>query len=179
MASFVVMEPPGEPGASDRATFVRDGFHVFAFLLPVVWFAVHRAWLAALAALVVGIAAPSAAGYFGFPGSGAALVLVASLWFGLEAGNLRVKAMSRRGWREAGVVEAERVAEAEIRYLADVPEPVAVAPVAGGVPLMPVAPAPHAAPGTMPVAAQPWGTAPRPAVPSGPALGLFGYPGRR
>ena len=49
MASFVVMEPPGSVGPSDRAVFVRDGFYVLAFLVTVFWFAVHRCWLAALA----------------------------------------------------------------------------------------------------------------------------------
>ncbi len=160
MASFVVLEPSGETRASERALFVRDGFHVFAFLVPVLFFAFHRAWLAALAALVVSLGLPAAAGALGFAGAAGALGLLASLWFGLEAGNLRVGALRRRGWRETGVVEADRLAEAEIRYLADVAEDAPAAP-------------------AMAMTAQPWGTISRPAAAAGPALGLFGYPGRR
>lgn len=160
MASFVVMEPPGSESPSDRAVFVRDGFYVLAFLVPVLWFAVHRCWLAALAALAVAVGVPTAAGALGYPEAAGGILLVSSFWFGLEAGNIRVAALRRRGFADAGVIEADRVSDAEIRYLA------------GSIDNMPAA--------IMAQPSQPWGTTGRP-VPAtgGPALGLFGYPGRR
>ncbi len=160
MASFVVMEPPGSEGPSDRAVFVRDGFHAFAFLVPVLWFAIHRCWLAALAALAIAVGVPAAAGMLGYPEAAGGILLVSSIWFGLEAGNIRVAALRRRGFDDAGVIEADRASDAEIRYLAGAAEE---APAA-----------------IMPQPSQPWGTTGRPIqAAGGPALGLFGYPGRR
>lgn len=160
MASFVVMEPPGSVSPSERAVFVRDGFYVLAFLVPVLWFAVHRCWLAALAALAVAVGVPAAAGMLGYPEAAGGILLVSSFWFGLEAGNIRVAALRRRGFADAGVVEADRASDAEIRYLA------------GAIDDMPAA--------TMTQPSQPWGTTGRPVqTAGGPALGLFGYPGRR
>lgn len=161
MASFVVMEPPGSVGPSDRAVFVRDGFYALAFLVPVLWFAVHRCWLASLAALAVAVAVPAAAGMLGYPEAAGGILLVSSFWFGLEAGNIRVAALRRRGFADAGVVEADRASDAEIRYLA------------GAIDAIPAA-------AIMPQPSQPWGTTGRPVqAAGGPALGLFGYPGRR
>ena len=66
--------------------------------------------------------------------------------------------MRRRGWREWGVVEASDLAEAEIRYAAGVGPDETAAP-------------------DVPHSTGPSQTMGRPA-PSGPALGLFDYPGR-
>ncbi len=161
MASFVVMEPPGNEGPSDRAVFVRDGFHFFAFLVPVLWFAVYRCWLAALVALAIAVGVPAAAGMLGYPEAAGGILLVSSIWFGLEAGNVRVAALRRRGFADAGVVEADRASDAEIRYLAGAAD--------------------EAPASIMQQQPQPWGTTGRPvqAAAGGPALGLFGYPGRR
>ncbi len=46
MASYIVMtDPHDRTGASVR--FIRDGFSVFAFLLPLVWLLWNRLWLEA------------------------------------------------------------------------------------------------------------------------------------
>ena len=39
--------------ATDRFAFVRDGFHVWAALLGLVWLAWHRLWLALIGWIVV------------------------------------------------------------------------------------------------------------------------------
>ena len=39
--------------ATDRFTFVRDGFHVWAALFGVVWLAWHRLWLALIGCIVL------------------------------------------------------------------------------------------------------------------------------
>ena len=84
-----------------------------------------------------------------------------SIFVGLEGAALRINALRRRGWREWGVVEASNAGEAEIRYLAGEEPQEAVQSAV-----------PHST-GPMLGRTAPSGLA------SGPALGLFDYPGRR
>jgi hypothetical protein len=158
MASFLVLQPPGEP-RSERAVFVRDGFHFLAFLLPPVWLLAQR--LGIEAGIVVGVAAALALGGEWLDLGSAALLLwlFVAILIGLEGPALHAAALRRRGWREKGVVEAASREDAEARFLADLhdePEPAAKA-------------SPWDAAGTP----QPRGP------PAGPALGLFSYPGSR
>ncbi len=160
MAIYVVMEPPAANAAeaAERAVLVRDGFALLGFLVPPLWLLWHRLWIeAALAfAASVGLTALGETAGLGF--TGAALSLLVSIFVGLEGAALRINALRRRGWREWGVVEASNPGEAEIRYLAgEEPQETTRSAV------------PHSAPA-------------RPApsgLASGPALGLFDYPGRR
>ncbi|MEO3997085.1 DUF2628 domain-containing protein [Mesorhizobium sp. CAU 1732] len=158
MASFVVMEPPARVEAD--AVIVRDGFHVFAFLIPFVWLLVHRLWIEALIALVVALALGFAGSYAGFAAA-PALSLLVSLYVGLEGASLKLAALRRRGWREWGVVEADNRTDAETRYIAE-------AYVDGTADDRP-APLP-----VLSSASQLRQTVPA----AGPALGLFSYPGR-
>ena len=160
MAIFVVMEPPGASrnDAASGAVLVRDAFSFLAFLLPPLWLLWHRLWIEAalVFALGVGVAALGEIAGLGF--ASAALPLLVPIYVGLEGAGLRVNALRRRGWREWGVVEASDKAEAEIRYTAEVGSGETVAP-------------------EVPHSTSPVRTMGRP-TPSGPALGLFGYPGR-
>jgi hypothetical protein len=158
MAAYVIMEPQPEARRANDAVFIRDGFAFFAFLLPFLWLLWHRLWIEAAlalgAALLIGALAE--AGGYGFYAS--LLSLLVSIYVGLEGAALRINALRRRGWRDAAVIEADSAADAEIRYyaaLADEPE-------------RDDRPMPE--PMRQPVAA---------VAPSGPALGLFSYPGGR
>ncbi len=166
MAIFVVMEPPAADAdvAADRAVFVRDGFAFWAFVAPVIWLLWHRLWIEAALALAAGVALAAIGETAGLGLLGAGLSLLVSLFVGLEGPALRINALRRRGWRDGPAVDAGSVAEAEIRYLADA-EPVEE----------PTGPPPTRSPAQVPA---PWMSGSRPA-PSGPALGLLGYPGRR
>ncbi len=118
MASYVVMEPPGGD-AGGRAMVLRDGFSLFAFLVPVVWLLVHRLWLEALAAVAATLGL-AALGRWGGMGDAAALLsLLVSIYFGLEGTALRLAAWRRRGWRDWGTVEADSHRDAELRYIAE------------------------------------------------------------
>ena len=88
--------------------------------------------------------------------TGGALSLLVSVYVGLEGPALRIAALTRRGWRQWGVVEASGRDEAEIRYIAGTAPEQAVRET--------VVQAPQPQLG-------------RPAA-SGPALGLFSYPGK-
>jgi hypothetical protein len=163
MAIYVVMEPPAANAAeaAERAVLVRDGFAFLAFLVPPLWLLWHRLWIEAALAFAVSIGLTALGETAGLGFTGAALSLLVSIFVGLEGAALRINALRRRGWREWGVVEANGTAEAEIRYLAgEEPEE----------PAQPVVP--HS---TSPMQARPFPSG----LASGPALGLFDYPGRR
>ena len=117
MASYVVMEQPGRAGVADVA-FVRDGFAWLAFLVPPLWLLWHRFWVEALLAFLV-LALLSALGEAGWPFAGSLLTFAVSLFVGLEGNSMRAGALTRRGWREWGVLEASSLDDAETRYAAE------------------------------------------------------------
>lgn len=170
MATYVVMEPPAVRGrdVAEEACFVRDGFTFFAFLVPFVWFLWHRMWVEAVAAIVLMLVLGFLTAFEPFVDTGTLVSLAVSVLIGLEANALRVAALERRGWRQWGVVEAANRDEAEMRYVAEAVEE--AGPSAASVPATTPA-LPAVAPSTPTTR-----TGPR--RPSGPAVGLFDYPGR-
>ena len=157
MASYVVMEPPRD--RDDDARLVRDGFHLFAFLVPFLWLLWHRLWIEAALVLAAALAIAALGSAAGFGEAAPFLSLLVSIYVGLEGAALLTRALARRGWREWGVVEGGNRSEAETRYVA---ESVGDAP-----DLVPAAPV------TRP------GSQPGRATPSAFALGMLSYPGRR
>ena len=159
MAAYVVMEPPGRPSeeARDRASFIRDGFSLLAFLVPPLWLLWHRLWIEAALVFAASLGLGTLGEALGLGAAGAALSFLVSLYVGLEGAALRIAALTRRGWSDRGVVEADNREEAEIRYLTALDDG------SDG----------EAVP---PASATPMRMTPPSA--SGPALGLFSYPGR-
>lgn len=158
MASYVVMEPPGRMAqAPADAVLVRDGFSLWAFLVPPLWLVWHRLWIEAALALAVTLALTALGEVAGFGLAGSLLSLLVSIYVGLEGPALRLAAYRRRLWRDWGVVSADNAGEAEMRYLSEVDfgreriEKVAIT-------------------ATAPAQTRP--------APSGPALGMLHYPGR-
>jgi hypothetical protein len=117
MASYVVMEPPGRAG-SGEAVLVRDGFSWLAFFFSPLWLLWHRLWIEALLALVAFGLLAALGERAGFGLAGSLLTVLVSLFVGLEGQGLRLAVLRRRGWRENGVVEAQGLADGEIRYAA-------------------------------------------------------------
>lgn len=158
MASFVVMEPP--PAQADRdAILVRDGFHVLAFLVPFLWLLWHRLWIEGALAFALMLALSALGTVAGLGDAAPVLSFLVSIYVGLEGPTLRIAAWRRRGWHEWGVVEADDMADAELRYVAEAAEPVAAVPAS---------------------TTTQWGSEGRSVRPSGDtALGLFNYPGGR
>jgi hypothetical protein len=114
MASYVVMEPPVKTtggktgkGAGERAVLVRDGFRFLAFLLPALWLVFNRLWIETVVVIAMTMALSALGAVAGFGNATPALVLLVSLYVGLEASALKLAALRRRGWREWGVVEAD------------------------------------------------------------------------
>ncbi|MBN8964281.1 MAG: DUF2628 domain-containing protein [Rhizobiales bacterium] len=162
MAVYTVHEPrprrSEEVAPPERYAFVRDGFHVWAFLLGPLWMLWHRLWLVlvlyvvAMGAIEAGMWALGLSGAVKF----AVMVLIAIL-VGCEAGTLR--RFSLRRWTERGLVVAGSHEEAERRFFDRGPDERAAPPQS-----LPPAP---------PVAHEPVS---RPASPHQDVIGLFPRP---
>ncbi|MBO6717126.1 MAG: DUF2628 domain-containing protein [Rhizobiaceae bacterium] len=152
MASYVVMEPPGRSPGDVR--FVRDGFSVLALIFPVIWLLWHRLWIEALVIFAAALCIGAAGELSGWSGTAMAISFLLALYVALEGPELRIRALGRRGWQDAGVIDAADEDEAMTRYVAG---------------------------RELPPEAEPAETrASYVAAPSGaPALGLLAYPTRR
>ena len=151
MSIYAVYEPPLRAHESapdpERFVFVRDGFSLWAFLLAPFWMLRHRLWLAFLAYVVVALAL--LVGLRLIAASPTLTIVVSALLallVGFEAATLRRFTLSRRGWRNVGIVVGDDLESAERRFF-DAwvnkrsvekanPEP-AASPPAWGAPLSP------------------------------------------
>lgn len=120
MAVYSVYEPPNEARdlteRAERLAFVKEGFSLVAFFVPLLWLIYYRMWVEFLLLLAVYLALQWA---FGSEPQGQALAAWISLGIGVlfafEANDLRTMTLERRGYRLAGVtsgrdrIEAERV----------------------------------------------------------------------
>jgi hypothetical protein len=103
--------------ATDRFAFVRDGFHVWAALLGVLWLAWHRLWLALIGWIVLMAAIDFALVKLGVGGGTILFVdILLALLLGFEAASLRRWTLSRRNWRELDIVVADDEEAAERRF---------------------------------------------------------------
>jgi hypothetical protein len=103
--------------ATDKFTFVRDGFHIWAALLGVVWLAWHRLWLALVGWIV--LMAVIDVGMASLHVSPAAIFLadiLLALLLGFEAASLERWTLSRRNWRQLDIVVADDAEAAERRF---------------------------------------------------------------
>jgi hypothetical protein len=103
--------------ATDRFTFVRDCFHVWAALFGVVWLAWHRLWLALLGWIVLMIVIDVAMVRLGVGAPAIFLVdALLALLLGFEAASLERWTFSRRNWRQIDIVVADDREAAERRF---------------------------------------------------------------
>jgi Protein of unknown function (DUF2628) len=103
--------------ATDRFTFVRDGFHFWAAVLGVVWLAWHRLWLAMIGWIILMIAVDVAMVRLGVGGTAIFVVdLLLALLLGFEAASLKRWTYSRRNWRQLDIVVADDEEAAERRF---------------------------------------------------------------
>jgi hypothetical protein len=120
MPVYTVHAPAGngaDLAATDQFTFVRDGFHFWAAVLTVIWFAWHRLWLALIGWIALTIAIQFGLVALGVS-NGAILfadVLIAILT-GLEAASLQRWTLSRHRWRQLDTVVADNEESAERRF---------------------------------------------------------------
>jgi hypothetical protein len=121
MSVYTVHEPPLRAAEAapdpDRFVFVRDGFYVWAFLLTPLWMLRHRLWLVLLIYAVFAVGVEKAMYYAGIGTAVVVLIqILISLLIGIEAATLRRFSLTRRGWRNVGIVGGDDAEDAERRF---------------------------------------------------------------
>jgi Protein of unknown function (DUF2628) len=121
MAVYTVHEPPLKRDQTapdpERFVFVRDGFAFWAFVLGPLWMLRHRLWLVFIGYMVVTIALQFALRASGASSAVMALVsFLIALLVGLEAATLRRFTLSRRGWKNVGIVVGDDLDAVERRF---------------------------------------------------------------
>ncbi|HZD91046.1 MAG TPA: DUF2628 domain-containing protein, partial [Pseudolabrys sp.] len=153
MPTYTVHEPPPRQGKSadpERFAFVRDGFHVWAFVLTPLWLLFRRLWLVFVAYVIAMLALEGVLTAFNVPSLAKSVAgLLIALLVGLEAGALRRWTLERRGWKTHGFVVGDDLEDAERRFFGEwtrtasvttgaetppLPEPQYTAPVRRGAP---------------------------------------------
>jgi hypothetical protein len=126
MAIYTV-HSKGEPERD--AIFLREGFSPGAFVFTAFWAIWHRMWVAGLVLIVLIAGIDMLGRYFEVPEVAVSAVSIAvNLLFGLEAQELRRRALARRGFDELGLTSGRNLYEAELRFFADWVSPGAVPP---------------------------------------------------
>jgi hypothetical protein len=152
-------------GATDQFVFVRDGFSFWAFVFGPLWLLYQRLWLAFAGYMILSIAVEVMLNLLHTSGGiRLAVMAVIAIWMGLEAVSLRRWTLSRRKWRQLGVVVADDREAAERRFFDRWT-------MMRGVDFDPTTVDRGAPPPTRNVPGQP------PPLPRGDILGLFPHPG--
>ena len=157
MASYVVLTPPDGGELDERAVLIRDGFSLFALIVPVIWLLWNRLWFAAAMLLLLSVAIAIAISQI--PSWSTVFTVssvMISLFVALEGNNWRIAKKERQGWQLRTVIDAPSHATAEEIYVS-----AAAAP-------------PEQQPRPAPAFGKNAASAPAPAA-SGPALGLLDY----
>jgi Protein of unknown function (DUF2628) len=133
MPTYTVHAPPPRRGettsAPERFVFVRDGFHVWAFILAPLWLLAHRLWLAFIIYVVGYGLLGGTLVFLRVPASAQLLAGMAiALLVGFEAPSIWRWTLSRRRWTALGFVVGEDAEMAEQRFFSNWEKPAAEAP---------------------------------------------------
>jgi hypothetical protein len=123
MSVYTVHRPlPRKAEASanpDRFVFVRDGFYFWAFLLGPLWMLWRRLWLVTVLYLIVVVVVQIGLWVIGASETiGFIVGFLLALLIGFEAGSLRRWTLTRRGWKNIGIVVGDDMEMAERRFFA-------------------------------------------------------------
>ncbi|MEP0522069.1 MAG: DUF2628 domain-containing protein [Hyphomicrobiales bacterium] len=98
-----------------KAVFVRDGFHLVAFIIPPLWLLWHRQWLGLLMYAAVLVIFDFGTDFVSGWALGIANFLI-GLGIALEASTLRRWRLQARGWQLADAFAAHDLEDAEQRF---------------------------------------------------------------
>ena len=133
MPTYTVHAPPPRQGettsAPERFVFVRDGFHVWAFILAPLWLLAHRLWLAFIIYVVGYGLLGGTLVFLRVPANAQLLAGMAiALLVGFEAPSIWRWTLTRRRWTALGFVVGEDAEMAEQRFFSNWAKPAAEAP---------------------------------------------------
>lgn len=103
---------------AEELVFVKEGFALWAFLLPALWFLVNRLWRGLLLYLALSIGLTLALGGLGAGEQALAWAgILLNVIFGFEARDIFRASLERRGYVLKGVVSGRNLEECERRYI--------------------------------------------------------------
>lgn len=114
MATYTIHVPPVAMG-SEKDRFIRDGVSLTALVVPAIWLLWHRLWFAFAAYCLIVVAITSYSMLASDP-SATVLSAIPGLLLFLEGNELRRRKLEHAGWEEAGLVRADTLEEAELRW---------------------------------------------------------------
>lgn len=119
MAIYEVYVPDRSAGAhrAESARFLKDRVSILALILPLVWLAWHRLWLA-FAAYFVFSTVLTGFGATSYAPTVIAFSFLPGIYLLLEGHNLIAGKWESQGYQMIDLVEAESVESAELRWLA-------------------------------------------------------------
>ncbi len=120
MKTYLVFEPAAGGRNSETAekiVFLREKFSWPALFFTPIWLLWHRLWIGFLVWLLAMVVIGIATQMFGLhPWATAAALWLPSLIAAFEASELRRRKLIRKGYRDASVVVADEVEDAEQRF---------------------------------------------------------------
>src|SRR5262245_6546479 len=127
MAVYTVHQPPLRNDETspdpDRYVFVPDGFHFWGFVLAPVWMIWHGLWLVLVLYLSLTTLLELGLRFAGAPAAlRVSITLLIAFLVGLEAASLRRWTLTRRGFRNVGVVVGDDRDSAERRFFSSLNE---------------------------------------------------------
>lgn len=117
MAVYTVHLLPDTPLLRQKPVFVKEGFSIPAFLLPLFWALYQRMWLASLllVAFEAGLMFLVRGGVVG-PAGMLVLDLAMHVWVGFAANDWLRATLTRKGYLFSDVAVADTLLRAEQRY---------------------------------------------------------------
>jgi uncharacterized membrane protein YccC len=123
MRVYTVHVPPFS-GRDPDPILIREGFSRTAFLFGPLWSLVHRMWLVTVAMVVFLLVLGSAMDAVPLDAFVQTVVsLAVAVLIGFHGNDWRRRSLTKRGYREVGVVAAHSLDEALARYLDAAPQP--------------------------------------------------------
>ena len=142
MRVYTVHVPPFSHRESDPV-LIKEGFSWPAFLFGPLWMLIHHLWLAFVVLVVITILLSVAADAFGLGQVPQAIVSLAiAVLVGAHGNDMRRRGLTRRGYRDGGVVAARNMDEAITRFFDAEPPVRAVHQTRARATSVPVAPPP-------------------------------------
>ena len=114
MATYTIHMPP-DAREGERDRFIRDGVALLALLIPAIWLLWHRLWFTFVAYMLI-VASIASYGIIASDPSSTILSAIPGIFLFLEGNQLRRRKLEQAGWSEVGLVEADSLEDAELRW---------------------------------------------------------------